>query len=119
MKTVTPNMSKYEGPLTVCNCTDTNIRKEQRKCLTYREGKKGIVHIIDLQAVLARITMDIFQTSSIDNNLTSTNVETFLAPFMVISIDVESQNGKKIKIFNSHLYRRIEVIVYYVSKTCT
>ncbi len=41
MKTLTPNMSKSEGLLTVCNCTDTNIRKEQRKCLTYREGKKG------------------------------------------------------------------------------
>jgi hypothetical protein len=32
----------------------------------------GIVHIFDLQSVLAEITMDIFQPSRIDNNLTST-----------------------------------------------
>jgi hypothetical protein len=41
MKILVPNMSKSEGPLTLCNCTETNIIKEQRKCLTYREGKKG------------------------------------------------------------------------------
>ena len=41
MNTLTPNMSKSEGLLTVCNCTDTNIRKQQRKCSTYRKGKKG------------------------------------------------------------------------------
>jgi len=41
MKILMPNMSKSEGPLTVCNCTDKNIRREQRKCITYREGKKG------------------------------------------------------------------------------
>jgi hypothetical protein len=57
------------------------------------KGKKGIVHIIDLQSVLAQITMDVFQALRIDNNLTSTNVETFLALFMVISIDVENQKG--------------------------
>ena len=41
MKAMMPNMSKPEGPLTVCNCIDTNIRKEQIKCITYCEGKKG------------------------------------------------------------------------------
>ena len=34
-------MSKREGPLTVCKCPDTNVRKEQRKCITYCEGKEG------------------------------------------------------------------------------
>jgi hypothetical protein len=34
-------MSKSEGLLTVCDCTDANIIKEQKKCPTYREGKKG------------------------------------------------------------------------------
>jgi hypothetical protein len=41
MKKMMPNMSKLKGPLTVCNCTDTNIRREQRKCIAYCEGKKG------------------------------------------------------------------------------
>ena len=41
MKTMMPNMSKSKGPLTVCNCTDTNVRREQRKCIAYCEGKKG------------------------------------------------------------------------------
>jgi hypothetical protein len=41
MKTMMPNMIKSKGPLTVCNCTDTNIRNEQRKCIAYCEGKKG------------------------------------------------------------------------------
>ena len=41
MKTMMPNMSKLKGILTVCNCTDTNIRREQRKCNAYCEGKKG------------------------------------------------------------------------------
>ena len=77
------------------------------------------MHIIDLQSVLAPTTMDIIQTLRIDNNLTSTNVETFLAQFMVISIDVESPNGKKIEFSALNLYRRIEVTVNYVSKTCT
>ena len=36
-----PSMCKSEGPLTVCDCTDTGFRKEQKKCLTYTEGKKG------------------------------------------------------------------------------
>jgi hypothetical protein len=71
MKTLMPNLSKPEGPLTVCNCPDTNVRKEQRKCLAYCEGKKGY-H----QLVLALIMMDIFRP------------------------------------------KRIEVIVYDVSKTC-
>jgi hypothetical protein len=41
MDTLMPNMSKSEGPLTVCNFTESKIRKEQRKCIAYREGKKG------------------------------------------------------------------------------
>jgi hypothetical protein len=41
MKNLVPNMSKSEGPLTVCNCTEKNIRREQRKCIVYGEGKKG------------------------------------------------------------------------------
>jgi hypothetical protein len=41
MMTIIPNMSKSDGPLTVCNCTDTNIKREQRKCIAYLEGKKG------------------------------------------------------------------------------
>jgi hypothetical protein len=41
MKTVKPNMSKSEGPLTVCNCKDKNISREQKKCFVYGEGKKG------------------------------------------------------------------------------
>jgi hypothetical protein len=41
MKTLMPNMSKSSGPLTICNCDKINIRKEQKKCLAYREGKKG------------------------------------------------------------------------------
>jgi hypothetical protein len=41
MKIVMPNMSKPEGPLTVCNCPDTNVRKEQKKCHAFCEGKKG------------------------------------------------------------------------------
>ena len=41
MKTLLPNMSKSEGPITVCNCSDENLKKEQRLCLAYREGQKG------------------------------------------------------------------------------
>jgi hypothetical protein len=69
MKTLMPNMSKSSGPLTICNCDKINIRKEQKKCLAYREGKKGYCHIIDLQSVLAPIMMDVFQALRIDSNL--------------------------------------------------
>ena len=41
MNTLVPNMVKSDGPLTVCDCTDKNIRREQRKCISYGEGKKG------------------------------------------------------------------------------
>jgi len=40
----------------------------------------GIVHIIDLQSVLAPTTMDNFQIAKTDNNLNKFNIEILLAP---------------------------------------
>ena len=41
MKTLKPSMCKSEGPLSLCNCTDSNIKEKQKKCLAYSCGKKG------------------------------------------------------------------------------
>ena len=41
MKTLKPSICKSEGPLSLCDCPDKNIKEEQRKCLTYSRGKKG------------------------------------------------------------------------------
>ena len=41
MKIIKPSMCKSGGPLSLCDCPDKNIKEEQRKCLTYKEGKKG------------------------------------------------------------------------------
>ena len=68
METLMPSISKPEGPLTVCNCIDTNIRQEQKNALRIVRAKKGIVHIIDLQSVLASIMMDVFRALRIDWN---------------------------------------------------
>jgi hypothetical protein len=42
--------------------------KNKENAMRTARGKRGIVHIIDLQSVLAPITMDIFQTSRIDRH---------------------------------------------------
>ena len=41
MKTLKPSICKCDGPLSLCDCTDLNIKEEQRKCLTYSRGRRG------------------------------------------------------------------------------
>ena len=41
MKTLKPSICKSDGPLSLCDCTDLNIKEEQRKCLTYSRGSRG------------------------------------------------------------------------------
>ena len=69
METLMPSISKPEGPLTVCNCIDTNIRQEQKNALRIVRAKKGIVHIIDPLLVPAPIMMDIFQELRVNSKL--------------------------------------------------
>jgi len=41
MKIPMPSMCKSDGLLSFCDCTDKSIKEEQKKCFTYRHGKKG------------------------------------------------------------------------------
>ena len=41
MQIIKPSICKSEGPISLCDCPDRNIKEEQRKCIAYREGKKG------------------------------------------------------------------------------
>ena len=41
MKTSKPSMCNSEGSLTVCDCTDADFKREQKKCLAFSKGKKG------------------------------------------------------------------------------
>ncbi len=90
-------MSKSEGPFTVCNCTDTNIRREQRKCITYCEGKKGYCAYYRSSIGACANYEDIFQELRIDSKV-------FFA-FL------------KHNRFDLNLFSRNEVVIYHVSKT--
>jgi hypothetical protein len=41
MQTLKPSICKYDGSRSLCDCTDLNIKEEQRKCITYSRGKRG------------------------------------------------------------------------------
>jgi len=41
MKTLKPSICKSEGLLSLCDCTGENIKEEQEKCITFKQGKKG------------------------------------------------------------------------------
>jgi len=41
MNTLKPSMCISKGPLTVCHCTEANVKQEQRNCLAYSEKEKG------------------------------------------------------------------------------
>jgi hypothetical protein len=40
MQTLKPSICKYDGSRSLCDCTDLNIKEEQRKCITYSRGKR-------------------------------------------------------------------------------
>ena len=73
--------------------------RNKEKALLTVKAKKGIVHIIDSQSVLAPIMMDIFQKLRIDSKVF------FAFP----------RHNR----FDFNLFSRNEVVIYHVSKTYT